>query len=343
MTTCANKGYLVNGQATIPVDPTEVHVDDLPAVACSRIRCSSCKALVRNAPRLAFRTKDDISGAELTKVYDTPDLATSPLLHTGNAEWRLYLCKCSRWLETEKHACAEPNPDSDIDPTMPWGCDGHPTISLPHDLDGDTIDTRDELRALVLRGFKGYNPPFVRPADTTGAWLWRLPARLQPADAAVVHEAALECLADPDPLARARALELFTISATEAQRLVVAGLLETQRSLYAGVPNTTTLFTVDKTLEDTAWRVLAPLFGRSGERADKIRDRGRDQALAGSGTRGLYDALSKGDSTWMIANAEAIARAAPTTAGELMFSFSQLPSSAPIKALRDRVRKVISP
>lgn len=339
MNACADGGYLVGGLVTIPADPTDHHVAGLPTVACSRLRCRHCQALVRHSPRLAFRSREDIGHAALTELYEARDFANSPLLHEGPAEWRLYLCRCSRWLATDRHACQPPAPDANLDLRAPWQCDGHPSIALPHDIDGELVHDRNELRALATRGLRGSHPPFVRPPDAGGAWLWRLPFRLAPGDARIVIETALAALDDAEPATRARALELFTLQRSPAAPRRVLQLLVATPQMFVDVKNTTTLFLVDKTLEDTAWRVLEPLVAAGGE----ARSRARSQVLAGKGTRGIFDMLAKHDPDWIVANAEAIAAADPARATELMWSFSELPEAVPIKALRERVRKIIAP
>ncbi len=335
MNRCPNSGYLVDATRTVPTDPTDCHVDDLAVVGCNRLRCRHCKADVRHQVRLAFRERADYPGKVLTALYETADLATSALLHDTGQPWRLYLCKCNRWLETATHACDAPDADA-TDPQMAWECSGHPHIALPHDFDGVAVATRAELRDLTVRFLHGFHPPGARAVDIPfSAWLCRLPARLAPDDAAVVVDAALEALGDPDPRARARALELFTVVPSDAARDTLIAMLGGDRDGFAGVPNDLTRWTTTKTLEETAWRVVAPLVEGGG----RARELARADALAGRAGRVVFQALALGDSEWLALNAERIARVAPGRVEELVFGIAQLPLSMPIKALLSRARR----
>lgn len=366
MNRCARSGYLVDATSTLPSDPTDFQVEGLPVVGCTRIRCGRCGAFVRNAPGLAFRTRDDVSASELAALYALTDLASSPLLHQVRPEWRLYVCKCSRWLETSAHACAEPDPDANTDPDMPWRCEGHPSIALPHDIDGASVSSPSELRELATRGFHGVTPPRVRPADAErGDWLARLYSRLDPGgprgsaplhlrpggrsesdplhlgppDAAVVVEVALSALEDPAVRTRALALRFFYDLPIEAGRARLLALLEGDRRLFAGVPDEVTTVGVDKTLEHSMWRIVAPLVATPG----RAQDLARAEALSGKAGLAVYDALAKYDSAWVSAHGEELVRAAPERMEEIFSSFSQFPQGVPIRALRERIRKVIAP
>jgi hypothetical protein len=175
---CARGGYLVDATHTLPTDPTEIDVEGQPVVGCTRIRCYGCKALVRNWPGLSFSTPKDVPRATLSELYDLPDLETSPLIHRTDPRYRLYMCRCSRWIEIREHALDEPDRDYFTDPDMPWACEGHPPITLPHELDGERIESRAQLRAVVDRAFRGEFPPRTRQADRDASWPIRLHAKL---------------------------------------------------------------------------------------------------------------------------------------------------------------------
>jgi hypothetical protein len=338
MNNCARSGFLVDATSPLTVDPTDLQVEGLPVVGCSRVRCGRCGALVRNAPGLAFRTRDDVAAPQLAALYATPDLTSSALLHQTRPEWRLYLCKCARWLETWRHACAEPDPD-DWDPDMPWRCEGHPLISLPHDLDGVVVASKDELRELAVRGFHDVAPPRVRPADKVrGEWLARLYVRLSPGEAEVVAAVALASVEDPGPRTRALALRFLYHLPIDRGRARLLALIDGERSLFAGVADEVTTISVDKTLEHTIWRILAPLVGSEG----RARDLARAEALAGTASVAIYDALARHDSGWVTSHGVELARAASDRIEELFDSFSQFPQGVPIRALRQRIQHELS-
>lgn len=339
MNTCAGSGFLVDGSQALPTDPSELDVDGLPIVGCSRLRCQRCRKPVRDAIGLAFATPAELPAGQLAALYDTADLASSPLLQRGTPTWRLYLCRCARWLETSRHACVVADPD-DTDPDMAWRCDGHPALALPHDLDGVTVTSADDLRALVTRGLHDVAPPRTRAADLVRAeWIARLHARLAAPHASVVEAAALACLDDPAARTRALALRFFDTVPSDRARKRVLELVERDPRLFAGVADPVTTIEVDTTLEHTAWRILAPLVASP----TRVRELARAAALAGTANVAVYDALARHDSAWLTGHAEAIARAAPQLVDDLLGSFAQFPEGVPIRATRDRVRKAIAP
>jgi hypothetical protein len=335
MNRCGRNGYLVDATQTVPSDPTDFFVEGLPVVGCNTIKCGRCGATVRNATGLAFKTRDDVPSDELAALYATADLATSPLLHATQPGWRLYLCKCSRWLETTQHALEEPDRDALTDPDMPWACAGHPTITLPHDIDGVRVATVGELRDLAVRGLHGVAPGKTRDRDKPrAAWLARLHSRLEPAQAAVLTNAALGALRGTSPTTRAFALHFLRMVQSPMAEAVLIETLRTDRALFADVPDEMTPFDLDTTLEDTLWRVLA----RAIPEAEGARELAREEALAGKGRRALFDALAQGDSAWLADNAEAIARVSHRQIDALLGSFAQAPDGFPVSTLRAKIR-----
>ncbi len=338
MNRCARNGYLVNATYTLPSDPTDLDVEYLPTIGCSRIRCSACGAIVRNWSGLAFATKEDVPASTIAKLYELTDLSASPLIHPTQPAFRLYLCRCSCWLESSEHALAEPDRDLFTDPHLPWHCDGHPIIQLPHDLDGERIATRAELRAVADRGFRGDTPPRTRDPDRVRArWLVRLYVRLAPADASIVLAAAVAALEDADPRARSLALRFLERVPSEDARARLFDLLQQRGELFVDVPDDNVLFKADSTLEDTAWRVVAPLVAR----ADAPRTAARVAAQSGRASRAIFDALAAHDSGWLVEHLDDIARAAPGRAGDLVDSLARLPTEARNPANETRIRSAL--
>lgn len=337
MTTCARSGYLVDGTSALPTDPTDVHVDGLPVVGCSHLRCHACGAIVRNALGLGVRSPD--APVDAVALYETADLATSPALQPTVPTFRLYLCRCRRWLETSQHALDEPDRDLLTDPDMPWSCDGHPRIVLPAEIDGVSVRSKAELGPLAGRALRGWTPPGARPSDTVrSVWLVRLHARLQPADATAVVDAAIATLTDADPRTRARAIAFFDRVPDEAGLTYVASLLDGDRRLVTGVVDAEAAVP-GETLEQSVWRALGPLV----ERSPRVRDLARaDARAAGKGSRALYDVLCRRDSTWLATHVEEIARAATDRGESLIASFARLPATLDVTALRDRVRLALA-
>lgn len=334
MNRCPRNGYLIDATRMLWGDPTELDVDGLPIIGCSRVRCQRCEVRVRSAPGYAFRTPDDVSPAELTTLFTSPDPTISPLLHPTQPGWRVYFCKCSRWLETSEHGCDEPDHDPATDPSVPWGCEGHPQITLPHDINGVLVSSATELRGVVQRALGGTYPPRTLRVDAVrGAWLIRLYVRLQPAERTVVLEEARAALTSPDPRTRGRALYFFVEVADLPARERLIEILQGDRHLYADVPDEITPVSVDKTLEHTIWRVLSPLVAVSGP----ARVIARADALEGRGSRALYAALAWADSGFIINNLEELARVAPSHVEDLLASLSRLPSGSPVAELRAKL------
>jgi hypothetical protein len=335
MNRCGRNGYLVDATQTLPTDPTDLFVEDLPVVGCNKLVCARCGATVRNATGIAFKTRVEVPSDQLAALYATADLSSSPLLHATQPGWRLYVCKCSRWLETSQHACEEPDRDALTDPDMPWACTGHPTIALPHDIDGVRVASVSELRELAVRGLHGVAPPRTRERDKPrAAWLARLHSRLQPTHAAVLVNAAVGALRGTSATTRAYALHFLRMVQSPVAEAVLIESLRTDRALFADVPDEMTPFDLDTTLEDTLWRVLARAVPE-GEGACELA---REDALAGKGRRALFDALAQGDSSWFAANAEAIAKVSPRQIDALLGSFAQAPDGFPVATLRARIR-----
>lgn len=336
MNRCAKNGCVVDATIPIPTDSTELYVARLPPVGCSSLRCLNCGARVRNAVGLAFRERDDVPPRVLSEIYDLPDLASSPLLGPTHPDYRLYVCRCRRWLAIRSYELADPDGDDPTAPDLPWRCDGHPTIAFPHDIHGVQVASSGRLRELVIRGFHGFDPPNIRPSEVDAQWLTRLYYRLSPSDAGIVAQVATDCLTDPEPLARQRALHFLDDVRDSRARDELAQVLAAKRPLYADVPDKLPLHICDTTLEHTAWRILRESLAHAGP----ARDLARADALDGRASRALYDALCRADTAWVGEHAEDLARAAPGRVEDLETSFKVAPSEWFTK-LRGRARGAV--
>lgn len=340
MNRCAHDGYLVSATAALPTDPTDLHVDELPIVGCSNVLCGRCNVAVRSVAGRDLRREADLEPARLAVLYAVADLAGSAELKDIDPSHRLYLCRCTRWVETGAHACRAVDFDPQTDPDVPWACGGHPVMTLPHDLDGVAVPTQAALFEVVLEGLRGVHPPRTRPADRErGDWVVRLPARLGPADAAVVVRAARASLEAPVARARAGALRFFRSRPDPVAQARVLELVIARSPLLVGVPDEVTPFPqADPTLEDAAWRVIAPLVAVAGP----ARTQARAAALAGHGRRAVFAALAAHDAAWLVASIEAVVRAAPARAKDLNDSLGVLPPELPRKAVRDRITAAVA-
>lgn len=323
MSFCFRNGYLVDGRRPLPDDPTELQVSGLPVVGCNQLVCRKCGAVVRHALGRSFRGKHDV---DIAAVYAHDDFTKSPEIGVAiNDNYRLYICRCSRWLETEEHSLGEPEPDED-DPQVQWACTGHPTLAVPGSIDGAAVASQAELAALATRALHGQFPKGVRSGDKPDAiWLVRLYSRLAAADGNALVDAAIAGLEDSDATARGRAVWFFEHVHDEAGLTHVASLLD-----GAQLP---------ASLEAAVWRAVGPLVARGGRAQQRARAEATKQ---GRGSKDLYQMLATWDGAWLSANAGDVARATPAQRDALIGSFARLPSSIDGDATRDRVRLALA-
>lgn len=318
MMRCPRDGYLVGATSDVPTDPTDHAIDGLPIIGCNRLRCLRCGVLVRSTVGLSLL-------AEPASIYDIPVLIASesggPVV-AGPSERRLYFCRCSHWEEDGVQPLEDEDPDSyRSSPDVPWRCDGHPAIALPHNIDGTVVWSQADLSALAERALHGEVP-------AQDGWLVRLHARLSPVDAAVVTATAMAGMENADPRVRLCALRFFAhVSHAPACARLIELLTTRERALD----------------EEIAWRVLEPLVTNDGP----ARELARACALGGRGTNSLFRALAAGDADWFLANGPQMARATPSQAEDLFNSFAQVPDAVMMGSarwceVRDRVRRTIA-
>ena len=334
MPQCHYKGYLVNGKSDIPTDIAERDTEFLPAIGCSRLRCLECGEQVRNVAGVAFATKEDIDTDTMSALYDLSDLLMSPLIHRTSDVWRLYICRCHRWLETDNTALAPPDHDDSAD--RPWYCEGHPQMALPYTYAGTTIASLTDLHNITQAGLRGERQLALREADRVKLyWLLRLHSQLQPDIAQTMASVAADNLQENNALLLDHSLWFLFFTASDQQRERVLDLLKTKSDLLKA-PVSFHLTVLDKTLNDTAWHVVAPLVAHEGA----ARDYARSEALTHP-SRPLFDALAEYDTAWFLAHLEDIAKANPGNADLLIASFVRLPDDRQSLNHAQRIRDVL--
>lgn len=284
MNACARRGFLIDGRAPLPADPTELDVDYLPVIGCSNLVCEHCRRPVEN---------------EVTRAS------------------RRYFCDCSSYTESSSHPLWDPDPIPERDPLTAWRCAGHPPLALPCEVDGVALGSEGELARVAERVLAGWMPPRAREADQERVvWLRRLYARLVPEAQRVLTRVALDHARAPDADERGRALILFKNVRDEAALRELFALYEADRTAFAGIPDHVSSVS-DETLEDSLWRAVARLAAREG----RVREAARSAALLpGRGSRALYDLLAAHDREWLKAQEGAVQSATPEQAEELELS-----------------------
>ena len=305
MNHCEQGGYLVGAEGFLPEDPSDFKHENLPILGCSNLGCGRCGARVRNIVHRGVRS-GLTNAAERLALYDTAELASSPLL-VPRAGHRGYLCRCGS--HSELQADSLQDPDRDVALPVSWSCQGHPLLELPHDLDGERVSCGEELASLAERALRGFTPAGARPEYQGGNWPARLRGRLTGTRwADVVTDLAVGLVTDDDPATRGRALQVLVRFPSLVGARCAVELLGGDRRLFAGVPDGWRPYARGETLEDTLWEVVAAQLSEPGPARDLLR---AEALAAGKGQRAVYRALALGDSAWLAEHVEAVARATP--------------------------------
>lgn len=213
MNFCSSGGHLVKNLFPIPSDITHYDVEFLPRLGCNQLGCPRCGAMVRNAPDLSLRGQK-VKEADCAKLYDLPNLTECPQI-TPALGFRLYLCRCSSWVQMGNESELD-DPDTHPfppPPQVPWRCQGHPLVDLPHEFDGILV-TADNIDRLLVDAMRGSVPAAARPVDHAGpAWTARMHVRMAGTRwAQAVDDIATSSLDDPEPVVRRNAIELLAMA-----------------------------------------------------------------------------------------------------------------------------------
>ena len=218
---CNAGGYLVSGDEWLPVEPFDFDwVQASPIVGCNRLRCGSCDVEVRSV--LGFELPSDLQATE-AEVYALVEAGDGSRF-TKSPKSRLYAC---RHFNTVARSFFRAQPENDYAPFTPWGCAGHPKLSLPAVLEGVALDTQSDWTRLARRSFAGTLGVSLHPSvdREPGFWLQRLYRLLagQPV-AAKIAEAAADAALDGDPRVRLGAIVFFRLgwNAPGAERMAPA-------------------------------------------------------------------------------------------------------------------------
>lgn len=141
---CHSGGTLVSADDWLPSDPRDYQAGGLvPFIGCNNLSCQKCKTTVQSA--LGFSGLP--SPATLAA---TADWTTLPEYSGGSQ--RLYACGCTVRLIGAPTELELPAGAYDFEEQLPWRCAGHPSLSVPGELDGLSIDGDwSGLAPLVLK------------------------------------------------------------------------------------------------------------------------------------------------------------------------------------------------
>lgn len=113
-------------------DPSEFYRKECPEIlGCTRPRCNIC-------------------GAEVHIEAGWEPESMKP---------RHYACDCTTWEGSWDEKLTKPLADESDEYSLPWGCAGHPVVSLPFELDGVAIAANSDWdgrygRRLPIRRYR---------------------------------------------------------------------------------------------------------------------------------------------------------------------------------------------
>ena len=257
MRVCPEGGWLVDATFPFPTDPSEYHHPFAPdTVGCNRLRCAACGEAVEQAVENASRR---------------------------------YRCACTTYLENTLRTAGDP----DLDPgevSLPWRCEGHPSATLPVDVDGVVVDEATDVAPVVAQALAGDVPGGARvnARGMPAGWLARLYSRL---DGLPQGDAVGQAIADSlaRDVGRGTALRFYAGAPRAAGFEAVLGLSSRLTDSWP-----TPYF--DKEWQQTPLQAILPrLVSVAGEPDDL--DRGAAEALRTA----LRDKHPAADSDWFAA------------------------------------------
>ena len=284
--TCLDGGYLVNAERPVAEDPTEVYAVGLPEViGCGNIVCGDCGSLVRQAPGVVPRPDRDAA-----RVYADWKINTQPAPSPGI--WRLYSCSCVMWLEPDRQALDDREPGT---PSFPWRCAGHPRVTLPFSLDGETLEAGTPWDSLAARTLL-HPPALARKGERAiqAGWARKLYVRLRGrSEAGALARAVTSHLDAADPALRSASLQFFTTfpGAPGSERVVE--LACTDRAIFA-----------DPAVEPAWLQAVAVRLGVV-PLDEEARALAREEAFRPGERALLVRALADMDEDWLLAHPEA--------------------------------------
>lgn len=329
---CKNGGYCVSAAEWLPVEPFDFDwVQLTPIVGCNRLRCGQCNVEVRSlvgfelGPNLKA-TEDEVYA--LVAAGDGSRFAPSP--HS-----RLYAC---RHFNTVANSFFRAEPDNDYAPFTPWGCAGHPKLSLPAVLEGVAIDEKSDFTELARRSFAGTLGVSLHPSvdREPGFWLQRLCRLVGMPVAEKIAHAAASLVLDPDPRVRLGVIGFFRLgwNAPGAERLAPA--LRDHPELFADVLVPPDPITLERQLLDVLSYRLANHLNDQVAIEEMRAALSRRFAPLGM-EQSLYS-VAEVDQKWLLANGDQIVAKVPELWPRVRDALES--AGAPTQEVAELVRRV---
>ncbi len=309
MNRCRDAGALVGLEHELPEDPHAFHLRGmLSPVGCNQLRCELCQEYVTSRSGWAPGEEFDPAVAYGQNVWRTG----KQFLKSADGSGRLYLCRCTWWLEYGLSYLDSSILDVDQD-RPPWACAGHAATQPPVTVDGIKFASSGDVAMVIERALRGWAPQKAPPESNKfpGAWLNRAYGALFGTELAdTLSRAVAGALTADDPLARAAALHFLTRYPLAAGSERLLAIAAEHRALYRDIEDPTTLASLELNLLRT--------LGLQ-ERAHRVRPEGnggrpgvietlRSVALTRDGFGAvIFPVLAEFDADWLIAHARAVA------------------------------------
>jgi len=262
-----------------------------------------------------------------------PDAArqTGALVDAPGA--RLYACGCTVAAVRADQPLVPAEGDDHPAKALPWRCGGHPELSLPASLDGESV-TSEGLAALSARALGGRAPAQGSPwpasffdAELPAVWIAHLYALVPAGQArsAISHEAAV-ALGSDDAAVRAAALDFFLFHPRSPGAERVGELLRDTPERFEDVPLP---WTRKRDLAHLAWKVLVErLHPGTGDIDIVALDLARrDTLVPGRAHASAILRLGELDAAWLKEHIAAAATANPDTLTSLIDAMRHWPTA----------------
>jgi hypothetical protein len=296
---CKAGGYCVSESEWLPAEPFDYDwVRRAPFVGCNRLRCGSCGAEVRSAVNFALPSMGPAEVYELLGEGDTTRFQPQPF-------GRIYACRCYM---IEAVAVIRSQPLDDMEPSVPWSCDGHPWLQLPAELEGVRIAEDSDWSTVARQALD--HPVVLHPElrSHPGFWLQRLYHLLLGRPAAeLISRAAGDLALDPEPRVRLGAISFFLLGWDQPGAERLAPALREHPELFVDivVPG----FTVSLErwiLSVLEWRV------RSGDpEALEVMRAALFRTFSPLGVEEYFHMMARVDQQWFLEHADQLFAAQP--------------------------------